>query len=864
MFFPGAVEKSLNRVYPCKVEQVMASPQEKIEELRKEEEQLLEGSFSQGDAERQQEINERIEELQNQDTRTVSSDSPDDPDPLYEDQSDSSQESSSSSSETSSSGGEETRTVSSEGPGEMDNLYEGSQDQDSSGQSSTEGSSGPGNEVTRVETDKYGNVVDRTTYDNARNAPDVEADNEQTQDFQTVNPNAAQAVQEQQQNIQQQQYNIREAQRTGNNVQRELRFTENRLQRLEGIDGSEEIRVGDQTTTVSERRNELRQQRRELEGTASDVDQYTETGTENVSDMRQNLESLREQSAEQTQSRDQGLRELYGSAPIEGGQEEDVENAFAEASEYFQSEVSRSSQEVVESSQRARSSAGEISEFNPVSITAQGITGLEAAADEVTDLFDPSQRASLSDDDFDVEGREEELEGTLLSSFGGPATAPVESANLIVSAGGATATGAAAEASTGGRYDSDVAGDELLSGTAGFLSTQVEAAAEDPVAFGSTFVLGAGAGATASRTTRAGVRTASDVDADSLPTTQASADTFDADNLNIADTLDPRTGFGRTPRPGEPTPPAYRTRAAEAAEDVSDFLKGDLGERPATPSEIQEQFDEADIIMGRNRPDTGDPSDPVTVPRSRRDVFDQKTDDVVDRLEQLQEDLPFKSRKGQVYMGTGQRVKVKKRVKESGEVDEDVGTVDYLTPDDRRPLDFADEARSRLGNIRRDLRDINRNQRPDADTGSSLRDGLGVGLGVGLDTSQGQDQDPGVGQDPFQREDSTQEFEQVPETVFEQDNPGSFDQVGFSDSTRTSRSETRLEDPEEIVRQRETDRSSILPDAESEENGNQGLGGFFSSEKERNIRESLGAEILDLEGDTSGFDQDPLSLRPQD
>lgn len=120
------------------------------------------------------------------------------------------------------------------------------------------------NEAVQVETDRFGNVESAETID-FRDLEDRNPDNQgPTRDIPGVDPQASQKDRRKQRKAQRRGQTLAESRRIKNNLLREQRFTENRLQRLENLEGNQEITVENERTTVSKRRNQLRQRKREI------------------------------------------------------------------------------------------------------------------------------------------------------------------------------------------------------------------------------------------------------------------------------------------------------------------------------------------------------------------------------------------------------------------------------------------------------------------------------------------------------------------------------------------------------------------------------------------------------------------------
>jgi len=116
--------------------------------------------------------------------------------------------------------------------------------------------------ATKVETDRFGNVENREEV-KIRNIDSSNQENE-TFNIPVVDPEASQQIQRRQINAQQTAMQRQEAGRIQNNLIRRQRFTGNRLDRLQRADPQTNIQIGEEETTVAERRNQLRQRNREI------------------------------------------------------------------------------------------------------------------------------------------------------------------------------------------------------------------------------------------------------------------------------------------------------------------------------------------------------------------------------------------------------------------------------------------------------------------------------------------------------------------------------------------------------------------------------------------------------------------------
>jgi len=150
------------------------------------------------------------------------------------------------------------------------------------------------NEEVIVETDRFGNVENKETV-KSFNSPDRGPQNQgNTLNIPGVDPNASAEDRRRQRNAQQAGIRRAEARRIRNNLQREQRFTENRLERLETADPETQIQVGEQKTTVAERRNQLRQTRREINRGLQTTETITDTEIPDAPTVEQTTRQRRE------------------------------------------------------------------------------------------------------------------------------------------------------------------------------------------------------------------------------------------------------------------------------------------------------------------------------------------------------------------------------------------------------------------------------------------------------------------------------------------------------------------------------------------------------------------------------------------
>lgn len=396
-------------------------------------------------------------------------------------------------------------------------------------------------------------------------------------------------------------------------------------------------------------------------------------------------------------------------------------------------EIAQEGAETLAESDVGENASKTISLDNPATFPAAFASRAVAGAGN---LVENTGETVLQGEEFDAFSSEErveafntaqDVEDVLAQNFGAPIANPVATGKVVGGSVGRLRTGPAASVVSDREF-------ELFEGIKDFAVDTGKQAKENPEAFLLSAGLGAGLGRITSSTGRAARSAANSVDVgDAVPTTSASTRTFDASDIGTAETLDPRTGFGRTPRPGEPTPNPLRQTLGEEAQQARNFLEGDLGKRKATPEEVRQQFDETDILMGRNTPDN-DPFNPVEVERTRRDVVSDFFDDI-----------GFQERKGAV---TVQRQRQVKPDIESDDAVEDIGTTDVTTPDDRRQLPRNRETSSRQGFDSPRRRFLSRIE-DEVDTGPSVGTaaGLAAGLGQGFDDFLGEENVAGVDED---------------------------------------------------------------------------------------------------------------------
>jgi hypothetical protein len=293
----------------------------------------------------------------------------------------------------------------------------------------------------------------------------------------------------------------------------------------------------------------------------------------------------------------------------------------------------------------------------------------------------------------------------------------------------------AAILATGGDYNP---GFNTAQGLASFAGSIKQQAEENPATLTTEVLFGFAGGKAGSTAVKAA--DVPDAQKNLVPTTQRQSETF-GDNIGFADRVDPRTGFGRTPRPGEPTPES-------AIEQTQRFITGDLGERRMTSQELQ-QFD---VVEGENIPDN--PQGIPTTERTRTEVVNNFVDNVKpNSLEQLEQ---FgQTRKGQLML---EPPKSRSRTDDFDTTGRDLdGSTDVTTPEDRRTIERRNDFESRNRDVDRPRdsdREFNTPETPDLASGV----GLGVGAATGLTPGEAEDFAEDLNQDIGQ--DNNQEFRQ--------------------------------------------------------------------------------------------------------
>lgn len=310
----------------------------------------------------------------------------------------------------------------------------------------------------------------------------------------------------------------------------------------------------------------------------------------------------------------------------------------------------------------------------------------------------------------------------------------------------------AAILATGGDYNP---GFNTAQGLASFAGSVKQQAKENPATLTTEVLFGFAGGKAGSTAVKAA--DVPDAQKNLVPTTQRQSETF-GNNIGFADRVDPRTGFGRTPRPGEPTPES-------AIEQTQRFITGDLGERRMTSQELQ-QFD---VVEGENIPDN--PQGIPTTERTRTEVVNNFVENVKpNSLEQLEQ---FgQTRKGQLML---EPPKSRSRTEDFDTTGRDLdGSTDVTTPEDRRTIERRNNFESRNRDVDRPRdsdREFNTPETPDLASGVGLGVGAATGLTPGEAEDFAEDLNQGIGQDNNQefRQDDFIEEEFTNQRVQQQD-----------------------------------------------------------------------------------------------
>ncbi len=250
----------------------------------------------------------------------------------------------------------------------------------------------------------------------------------------------------------------------------------------------------------------------------------------------------------------------------------------------------------------------------------------------------------------------------------------------------------------------------------------------------------------------------SKIKSEAVPTTSRNTEQFGSD-VGFADVVDPRTGLGRRPRPGEKTPESLIDRSNR-------FLSGELGERRMTTEELQE----LDVVSGENIPDN-----PEAIPTKE-----------ITRTEALTEALTTE-RKGQTTL---QIERPETRSEQIDTTGRDIDSADVTTPEDRRTDVDTETQRKNRGEVGDRPRNVDKEfNEPSVDSGrgfplfgedENLSRSEDSGIGLGQDRAVDED----VGEDDFQ------EFEQ--DQVLDQERE--FNQVfGSNEINREEPFETESE-----------------------------------------------------------------------
>jgi hypothetical protein len=252
-----------------------------------------------------------------------------------------------------------------------------------------------------------------------------------------------------------------------------------------------------------------------------------------------------------------------------------------------------------------------------------------------------------------------------------------------------------------------------------------------------------------------------------------------------------------------------------------DFLAGDLGERPMTPSEISSQFDEGDVLMGRNIPDVREsrPTTDLTRTEFLRDYGLPRNTDPENFAGQMFEPGPgltgrIRNALGNRRKGQAQLVNPVQKVKDTVDDFDTTG----------RDISITDRVERMQDRVRSPERTRNRrdtefdrdngfdqpsrrrtSQGRDVDTGAAVEPGLGFALGSStwFDTGTGVGLDDQLRDDQFQDpdEDTFMQREQEPGLpgIFRQDT----DQRQFQ--FRENRFERQRQDRDNRRRRRDRD-----------------------------------------------------------
>jgi ElaB/YqjD/DUF883 family membrane-anchored ribosome-binding protein len=311
---------------------------------------------------------------------------------------------------------------------------------------------------------------------------------------------------------------------------------------------------------------------------------------------------------------------------------------------------------------------------------------------------------------------------------------------------------------------------------------------------------------------------------------------------------------------------------------VRDFVEGDLGEKALSSSEIQESFDEGDLLMGRNVPDVKE-SRP-TRPRTRREFLAEfglpegnKPGDLAgvefspskSRRSQLK-DILTNTRKGQAQILKPPKTKKSDKILDEDTTGKDVSISDRLERI-RDKVRNPDNDRNTLGTDRDRGFDRPRDRssnRPGSDSDTGLGVSSGLGLGVDEDLGQVPGLDEGLDQRDDVRDDQPPFQEQPPQ---EKDTPRDRDGGDpFGLGTEMFREEEIVRDRDSSRRRRRRDRDIDLDIELGDDSSDSGFFDFFSRDQERDLDRSVGADLLGLEGRELSEEEatNPLSLRPLD
>jgi hypothetical protein len=351
----------------------------------------------------------------------------------------------------------------------------------------------------------------------------------------------------------------------------------------------------------------------------------TEAGDTTKFSLVDNGETVRQETVQQQDqtlreslsSVDRRLMETQAEIPENNTKQQElgfIEKEFTEADNVLASQALQNQEEIRETAIEARKANQQLDpeSFNPVSVASRGAAAVESTAEELLD-------SAISGREFEVEDarnvdreRVQELQGDI-GAFTAPLQRPVETLNLI-----GTSTGRILTSPTANEKQ-QISPDVDAGETASFLSSTLESAKDDPT----RFAIGAGLGFGLERSVSTAVRSA-DVD--------SAIDTF----KNTGERLDPATGIGRRPRPGEQRIPV-KQQLTESVSDaapnqlnqITGFLKGDLTKTERARIERPRREGEVNIL---------DTDQFKKVADGNREGFERRFNDLV--IRQIEEEAP--------------------------------------------------------------------------------------------------------------------------------------------------------------------------------------------------------------------------------